>query len=132
MSNLVFPSAGKPYRGFVDKIRNMAREIATYLQNSPKARAEVVSQLAPLLNSGTTTLVTTGATVAVKNSAGSKTVSGATVDVAAGALEDVNLPATAALITSAQALTGVTPSGTYTNTVTFTVAAGVITAIALS
>lgn len=37
-----------------------------------------------------------------------------------------------AVVTDSMALTGVTPSGAYTNTVTFTVAAGEITAIALS
>lgn len=132
MSNLVFPSVGKPNRGFVDKLRNWMRETATYLQNSPSARAEVLSQIGPVINSGTSTLVVSGALAPVKNSAGSKTVTGARVDVAAGVIEDVNLPATAALITSAQALTGVTPTGTFVTTVTFTVANGVITAIALS
>lgn len=42
------------------------------------------------------------------------------------------LPATQTVVSSGQALTGVTPSGIYTNTVTFTVAGGVITAIVLS
>jgi hypothetical protein len=36
------------------------------------------------------------------------------------------------MVDSGDTLTGVAPSGTYTNTVTFTVANGVITAIALS
>jgi len=36
------------------------------------------------------------------------------------------------LVTNGEELTGVTPSGTYTSKVTFTVAAGAITAIALS
>lgn len=46
--------------------------------------------------------------------------------------EGAELPATQTVVSSGQALTGVTPSGTYTDTVTFTVAGGVITAIALS
>ena len=39
---------------------------------------------------------------------------------------------TAAIVTDGQALTGVEPSGEYTDTVTFTVSGGVITGIALS
>ena len=39
---------------------------------------------------------------------------------------------TTTAVSTAQTLTGVTPTGTYVTTVTFTVAGGVITAIALS
>lgn len=82
--------------------------------------------------SGTTAIVTNGQTpVVMANSANSKTVNGTAV-VANGAVSRVSAPATAALITSGQALTGVTPTGTFATTVTFTVANGVITAIALS
>lgn len=42
------------------------------------------------------------------------------------------LPANQTVVTTGQALTGVAPTGSYTNTVTFTVAGGVITAITLS
>lgn len=75
--------------------------------------------------------VTNGQAVTVANSVNNKSVSGTAV-VTGAALTRISLPATAAIVTSTQALTGVTPSGTYTNTVTFTVAGGVITAIALS
>lgn len=75
--------------------------------------------------------VTNGQSVTMANSANSKTVSGTAV-VTAGTLTRISAPATAAIVTSSQTLTGVTPTGTYTNTVTFTVANGVITAIALS
>lgn len=75
--------------------------------------------------------VTNGQAVTMANSANSKTVGGTAV-VSAGVLTRVSAPATAAIVTSAQTLTGVTPTGSYTNTVTFTVANGVITAIALS
>lgn len=75
--------------------------------------------------------VTNGQTVVMANSANNKTVNGTAV-VTAGALTRVSAPATAAIVTSAQTLTGVTPTGTYATTVTFTVANGVITAIALS
>lgn len=77
-------------------------------------------------------IIRNGDTVSVKNSAGSKTVAGADIDVAAGALEDINLPATAALVTDSMALADVEPSGSWVDTVTFTVEAGVITAIVLS
>ena len=81
---------------------------------------------------GTTAIVTNGQTpIVMANSANSKTVNGTAV-VANGAVSRVSAPATAAIVTSSQALTGVAPTGTYTNTVTFTVANGVITAIALS
>lgn len=75
--------------------------------------------------------VANGATVTMANSTNTKTVSGTAV-VTAGVLSRVSAPATAAIITSAQTLTGVTPTGTYTNTITFTVANGVVTAVALS
>ncbi len=54
----------------------------------------------------------------------------------ATALSDIGvtepLPATQTVVSSGQELTGVTPSGSYVDTVTFTVAGGVITAIVLS
>lgn len=74
--------------------------------------------------------VAAGDVCVVDNSADTKHVNGV-VDIDAGVVS-VNLPATAALITTGQALTGVTPSGAFLTTVTFTVAAGVITAIVLS
>lgn len=85
----------------------------------------------PVSPGPTQAVVSNGGTVTAANSANNKTVS-ATYVISAGAVQRVSLPATAAIVTSTQALTGVTPSGTYTNTVTFTVAGGVITAIALS
>lgn len=75
--------------------------------------------------------VANGATVTMANSANTKTVSGTAV-LTGSTLTRVAAPATAAIITSGQALTGVTPTGTFATTVTFTVANGVITAIALS
>ena len=51
------------------------------------------------------------------------------------ALADIGyggLPAGAAVVPNAYALTGVAPTGTYISTVTFTVAGGVITGITLS
>lgn len=42
------------------------------------------------------------------------------------------MSSTATVVTNGQQLTGVTPSGTYVSKVTFTVAGGVITGIALS
>ena len=91
MSKLTFPAVAAPYRGFVDKLRNWMRETATFVQDSPASRAEVVSQIGAFVNDETTTIVS-----------------------------------------SAQVLTGVAPSGTYTTSVTFTVANGAITAIVLA
>lgn len=71
-------------------------------------------------------------TVPVQNSAGAVVAGTHTATVAAGVVSNVKLAATIAPVASGLALTGVTPTGTYTNTVTFTVAAGVITAIVLS
>lgn len=87
---------------------------------------------APVSPTATQAVVSNGGTVSVANSANSKTVAGATYVISASAVSRISLPATAALVTSAQTLTGVTPTGTYTNTITFTVANGVITAVALS
>lgn len=75
--------------------------------------------------------VVNGGTVNVENSAGNLD-SPATASVSANTLNNVRLAATKTIVTSGQALTGVTPSGTYTNTVTFTVTDGLITAIVLS
>ncbi len=66
-----------------------------------------------------------GGAMNVRNSAASKTVAGALV-VAAGVITSVDLPATAALLTSTQAVT--VGGATYT----FTIAGGVITAIVVS
>lgn len=75
--------------------------------------------------------VANGATVAVVNSAGSDSHS-ATATVTGSTLTNVKFAGTVAMVDSGDTLTGVAPSGTYTDTVTFTVANGVITAIALS
>lgn len=57
----------------------------------------------------------------------------ATVEVDADlGTAQVRFPATAAGVANGATLTGVEPTGTYTNTITFTVAGGVITGIALS
>lgn len=79
----------------------------------------------------TATVVCNTGAVTIANSANSKTVKGSAV-VAGGAVSCVAAPATAAIVTNDQALTGVTPTGVFTNTVTFTVANGVITGITLS
>lgn len=74
--------------------------------------------------------IANGAAMNVRNSAASKTVAGTAV-VAAEVLTSVDLPATAALLTTAQALV-VPVTGTYATTATVTIAGGVVTAIALS
>lgn len=76
-------------------------------------------------------MVSNTAAVTIADSANNKTVTGSAV-VANGAVSRVAAPATAAIVTNDQALTGVTPAGTFTNTVTFAVTDGVITGIALS
>ncbi len=80
----------------------------------------------------TMAMVDSADTVVVHNSAGATIAGTHTAEVAAGVLTDVKLAATVAGVTNGQALTGVTPSGVFATTVTFTVANGVITAIALS
>lgn len=74
--------------------------------------------------------VVNGAAANVKNSAGTKTVSG-TAAVTSGTLTQINLPATAALIASGDKVNAVSVTGTG-NFATFTVANGVITGIVLS
>lgn len=78
-----------------------------------------------------TTMVSNTDAVTIANSANNKTVAGFAV-VANGVASRVTAPSTTAIITDGQALTGVTPTGTFTDTVTFVVANGVITGIALS
>lgn len=76
-------------------------------------------------------IVNAGDTTSVKNSAASKTVAGASLEFAAGVLDHVKLPATAALHTNGQALV-VPVTGVYATTATLTIAAGVVTGIVLS
>jgi hypothetical protein len=106
-------SAGSPVAG------THSAEVAAGVLTDVKLAATV----APVVNA---------ATVAVHNSAGSVVAGTHVAEVAAGVLTDVKLAATIAPVASGLALTGVTPTGSYVTTVTFTVTAGVITAIALS
>jgi hypothetical protein len=80
----------------------------------------------------TIAMVDNADTVAVHNSAGTNVVGSHAAEVALGVLTDVKLAATVAPVVNGGTLTGVTPSGVYTNTITFTVSGGVITAVALS
>lgn len=133
MAKLTFPSVIKTaYRSTVSEMRTELNKWKRYSEKSPGLVPDMLRQL-NALTVALGSFFVDGTDINVVNSAGSKTVVGdAAVNEATGVLTQVTLPATAALITSAQALTGVTPTGTFTTTVTFTVAGGVITAIALS
>ena len=48
MAKLVFPSVGKPYRGFVGECRGWFKRIASWAENSPGGKAVVNTQLAVL------------------------------------------------------------------------------------
>lgn len=133
MAKLTFPSVlSRNYMGFVSEVRNQLAMWASKVEKNPGSGVELKRQLNTLLvylGVG----FADGTDISVKNSAGSKTVVGdAVYNEATGALTQVDLPATAALITSAQALVGVAPSGSFLTTVTFTVTNGVISGIALS
>jgi hypothetical protein len=135
MAKLVFPNiTATAYRAFISGVRVHLTSWKRNAEKSPGLVAELGRQINPFLVSlGAIGGFVDGTDINVRNSADSKDVTGdAVVDETTGALTEVALPATAALITSGQALTGVTPTGTFTTTVTFTVAGGVITAIALS
>lgn len=41
MAKLVFPSVGKPHRGYLGEVRGWLRNIATYLDRQPGAKAAV-------------------------------------------------------------------------------------------
>lgn len=86
------------------------------------------------LTNTTDCLLTNGFATDVSGFAVSGVGDFATANVSAGALQSVtvSLEPTKTVVTNGQALNGVAPTGTYTNTVTFTVAGGVITAIVLS
>lgn len=133
MAKLSFPSViGVAYRGAVSKMRTELNIWKRWAEKSPGLIPDMQRQL-NALSFALGGFFVDGTDINVKNSAGSKTVVGdAVVNEATGALTQVDLPATAALLTSGQALTGVAPSGVYATTVTFTVANGVITAIVLS
>lgn len=48
MAKLVFPSVGKPYRGFVGEVRGWFKRIASWAENSPGGKAVVNTQIAAL------------------------------------------------------------------------------------
>ena len=140
-SKLVFPNASIfAWAPFMQEVRLRCYEWANWVDKplavagvTTARKAALAAQLGALMTYlGVSTLIQ-GALVTVRNSTGAKSVPSAVAQVnASGVLTSVDLPATAAPITSGQALTGVTPTGTFTTTVTFTVAGGVITAIVLS
>ena len=120
-------TAGKLSNGDLITVRNSAGG------SSHDAVAEVANgNLVDVRIASTAALVDNSGAVVVKNSAGTTVAGTHTAEVAAGLLTDVKLAATVAPIVSGGTVTGVAPTGAYTNTVTFTVAAGVVTAIALS
>ena len=101
--------------------------------DSHNATAEVsANTLNDVKFPATVAMVDNTDTVVVHNSAGSVIAGTHVAEVALGVLSDVKLASTVAGVTNGMALTGVAPSGSYTNTVTFTVTAGVISAIVLS
>lgn len=101
--------------------------------DSHSATAEVSSNaLSDVKFAATVAMVDNADTVTVHDSTGAAVTGTHTAEVALGVLTDVKLDASIAPVADAFALTGVTPSGSYTNTVTFTVAGGAITAIVLS
>lgn len=112
--------------GATGKVTNSTgkRNITSTLQVKGGALKQVVLP-------ATTTMVSNTDVVTIADSANNKTVIGSAV-VADGAVSRVAAPASAAIVTDGQALTGVTPTGVFTNTVTFAVTGGVITGITLS
>lgn len=72
------------------------------------------------------------ANVVIQNSAGAAVTSAGVATVAAGVLSNVKLPATIAAVTNTVKVLAPAITGTWTNGYTFTVAAGVITAIVAS
>lgn len=133
MAKITFPSViDTDYRGWISEVRNQLVMWKSKIELSPDAEPELVRQInALLLDVGYG--FADGTDILVRNSADSKEVTGdAVVDETTGTLTEVALPSTWALVNSTMALTGVTPTGTYATTVTFTVANGVISAIALS
>lgn len=49
MSQVVFPAAKAPYRGFVGEVRGWLRRINTYVKNSPQSGPTVSAQLSALI-----------------------------------------------------------------------------------
>lgn len=83
------------------------------------------------LANATTRIAVNALPITVKDAANH--TAAATIAVSGGAFGQFPLTnGTQTIVSHNQALTGVAPTGTYTNTVTFTVAGGVITGIALS
>ncbi len=122
----------KAYAHNISEIRTWFQRIASFNKKSVGATADIVSSINSLLaglQGAVTKAYANGAVVNMNNSTNSKTVAG-TLNTA-GATPVANLPATAAILTSAQALV-VPVTGTYATTATVTIAGGVVTAIVLS
>jgi hypothetical protein len=131
MAKLVFPNIlSRAYAENMAVFRNNFRFMARTLERSPNMLADMRRQMAVLGNIVGISLAN-AVNVTVRNFTASKTVVGLSV-VSGGVLTSVDLQGSAAIITNSQALTGVTPTGTFVTTVTFTVSGGLITAIALS
>lgn len=88
-----------------DECLRAALALQRFAQSGTTPRTDETAEVTPILEAAAAALVVAGAS---------------------------GLAATSTVVTNGQDLTGVTPSGTYTDTVTFTVAGGVITAIVLS
>lgn len=101
--------------------------------DSHNATAEVSANLLTDVKfAATVAMVDDTDVIVVKNSAGTTVTGTHHAEVAVGVLTDVRLASTVGIVLNGGTLTGVTPSGVYATTITFTVASGVITAIALS
>lgn len=112
--------------GATGKVTNStgAQNITGTLQVEDRVLKQVVLPAAVTMVSNTDAVI-------IADSANNKTVTGSAV-VAGGAVSHVAAPGTAAIVTDGQVLTRVSPTGTFTNAVTFAVTDGVITGIALS
>lgn len=132
MAKLNFPSVlGTKYRTMVSEMRVRLTQWAEYARRSPGSAADMRRQLGTLM-SNLGGFFVDGTVINVVNSAGNKTVAGAAnVNEATGVLTQVDLAATATLITNTQQVTCAV-TGTYVSKFTATVAGGVITAIVLS
>jgi hypothetical protein len=132
MAKLTYPAVlSTKYRSLVSEMRTVLTKWKTYAEKSPGAVADIRRQISTLMFALGGAFVD-GTAINVVNSAGNKTVAGAAnVNEATGVLTQVDLAATATLITNTQQVTCAV-TGTYVSKFTATVAGGVITAIVLS
>lgn len=136
-AKLVFPNASIfAWTPFMQEVRLRCYEWANWV-DKPLAVAGVTTARKAALLAQLNALIAylggavDGMSVIMRNSTQAKTASGF-LNLVNGVPTTVTMVASGTIVTNGQALTGVTPTGSFVTTVTFAVAGGLITGVTLS